>query len=119
MSNIIKEHQVNEWIQRITVEKLEKALELIENKKVYEFNSYCYSDLVVIDYNWAGWTEGRNFVSSDDWDFKDKDELFCYRLNTVLLRNDRFCDGVLKKYVENGLLKVAFERLIELKKVSK
>lgn len=114
--HIVREHEVKDWVHRITVEKLEKALELIEKKSIYDFNLYCYSDLFVIDFGWPSWTEGREFVSAGVWDLDEKDELFCYRLNTALLRNDRFCEGVLEEHVNNGLLKAVFKRLIELKR---
>ena len=116
MPNIIKLHEVNDWIQKVSVDKLEHALELIENKEVYEFNSYCYSNLFVIDFNWGHWTDGRQFASSGNWNFSDKDEFFCYRIITAISRSDRFCEGVLEEHVNNGLLKAVFERLIVLKK---
>ena len=116
MSNIIQEHEVNKWNQQITLEMLLKAMELLESKDVYGFQRYCYDQLFVIGFDWGGWDEGREFLKSDDLDFHYKDELFCYKLNTALLRNDRFCEGVLEYNISNGVIAAIFGRLIELKK---
>ena len=116
MSNIIQEHEVDKWSKIITHEKLVHALKLIESKDVNGFQRYCYDQLFVIGFDWGGWDEGREFLKSDDLDFSDKDEIFCYKLNTAFLRNDRFCDGVLEYYIGNGVIAAIFGRLIELKK---
>lgn len=113
--NIIEIKDIDPWIEKITIEKLQGGLELIISLNDYEFNDYCYTELFVIGFDWAHWNEGRAFLKSNKSDFNKVDEAFCYKLLTGILKSDRFNDGLLLSHMENGNLIILFERLIELK----
>jgi hypothetical protein len=112
----MKLEEVNSWIQKVTPTQLGKAYELALEADSYQFLSYFYEELFVINFDWGSWDEGRQFLKSENPDYGSTDEVFCYKLITAIIRNDRFFEGALQANLENGTIHRIIERLIELKK---
>ena len=90
----------------------------IESGIVNEFREIVYAIPIIIDYDWAGWKEGRGMARDNDFDFDTVDIPTKCKIITAIVRNDRFCDGALAGAFERGLiLKVlkSIERQLYLK----
>jgi len=59
---------------------------------------------IIISFDWGAWEEGRKIASNDDFDFDTLDIPEKCKLITAIVRNNRFCDGVLVSAFESGLI---------------
>lgn len=75
-----------------------------EAEIVEKFRKVAYEIPIVIDFNWPAWDEGRKIVSDINFDFDSIDIPTKCKIITAILRNNRFCDGVLAAYFESGLI---------------
>ena len=57
---------------------------------------------IIISFDWGAWEEGREIASNEEFDFDTIDIPAKCKLITVIVRNDRFCDGVLVSAFESG-----------------
>ncbi len=71
---------------------------------VYKFLDIVYDIPIVIDFNWAGWDEGRKMAGDEYFDFDTIDIPTKCKLITAFVRNDRFCDGALAGAFERGTI---------------
>jgi hypothetical protein len=69
-----------------------------------KFLKIVYDIPIIIDFNWGSWDEGRKIASDEKFDFDTIDIPTKCKLITALVRNDRFCDGVLIEAFESGLI---------------
>jgi hypothetical protein len=76
----------------------------VEYKIVEEFRQVCYAVPIIIDFDWDSWEEGREIVSDNDFDYDSIDIPTKCKIITAIVRNDRFCDGVLISYFESGVM---------------
>ena len=76
----------------------------IEAPIVTKFLKIIYDMPIIIDFNWGAWEEGRKIASDEDFDFNRLDLPTKCKLITALVRNDRFCEGVLVSAFESGLI---------------
>jgi len=76
----------------------------VENKIFEEFREVCYDIPIIIDFDWGSWDEGRRIVSNKDFDYDSIDIPTKCKIITAIVRNDRFCDGVLISYFESGVM---------------
>lgn len=117
-SNIIKPEDINDWVEKITPAQLLQALELADTNDVSAFLDYFYTTLFIIDFDWPHWDEGKQFFNTPHPEFHKIDEVFGYKLLTVIIRSDRFIEGALEHNIENGTVSSILERLIEFKNES-
>jgi len=76
----------------------------VENKIVEEFRQACYEIPIIIDFNWGAWDEGRKMVSDQDFDYDSVDIPTKCKIITAIIRNDRFCSGILVEAFETGMM---------------
>ena len=70
---------------------------------------------LMVKFDWPQWEEGGQFYGKDEWNFSDKDLVFCYKFLTAVIRNGRFTQGALEHILETGKMIGLIDRLIELK----
>ena len=75
-----------------------------EHEIVEEFREICYDIPIIIDFDWGSWDEGRKIVSNENFDYDTIDIPTKCKIITAIMRNDRFCDGVLISYFESGFM---------------
>ncbi len=71
---------------------------------VERFLKVIYGIPIVISFDWGSWDEGRRMVGDDDFDYDSVDLLTKCKLITAIVRNDRFCEGLLVSAFESGLM---------------
>ncbi len=71
---------------------------------VSQFIEIVYKIPIIIDFNWGAWDEGRKITREENFDFDAIDIPTKCKLITAIIRNDRFCDGVLVSAFESGLI---------------
>ena len=102
------------------IEKTEKFSEFIFDKKtpedynvmpyydygpvVFKFLKAVYDIPIIINFSWSSWEEGRNILKNKDFNFDTLDLVTKCRLITAIVRNDRFCEGVLADAFKSGLM---------------
>ena len=94
----------------------------IEETIVSQFLDIVYRLPIIISFDWGAWEEGREIASNDDFDHDTLDLPTKCKLITAIVRNNRFCDGVLVSAFESGLiLRIlkSIEKQIALKKKNK
>ncbi len=73
-----------------------------EEPIVSQFLDIAYKLPIIISFDWGAWDEGRKIVSNDEFDFDTIDIPAKCKLITAIVRNNRFCDGVLVSAFESG-----------------
>ena len=77
---------------------------------VKNFLDLVYKSGIILDFDWTTWDEGKELIKMKDFALLDIETL-C-KLNTAIVRSDRFNEGYLLENFENGnILKI----LINLK----
>ena len=71
---------------------------------VKKFLDIVYNMPIIIDFSWGSWDEGRKIAGDEKFDFNTMDIPTKCKLITAIVRNDRFCDGVLIEAFESGLI---------------
>jgi len=75
-----------------------------EHPIVEGFRQEAYRIGIVVNFNWPDWNEGKALLEDSASDFTQLDlETLC-KLVTVIIRNDRFCEGYLVSQFENGTI---------------
>ena len=81
--------------------------------KVLEFLKILYSTDFIVNFNWAKWDEGREIISNNEL-IKQSDLLTLRKLLTAIVRNERFCEGVLIDAIENETIRIILESINKL-----
>lgn len=76
----------------------------IQSEIVTKFLETVYAIPIIIDFDWGSWDEGRKIVSDDKFDFDTIDIPTKCKIITAIVRNDRFCDGMLISSFESGMM---------------
>lgn len=91
-----------------------------EQPIVDEFRQEAYRLGIVVNFDWPAWNEGKVLLADRTSDFTRLDlETLC-KLVTVIIRNDRFCEGFLASQFEDGTvgrILAGIEAWFEQKKV--
>ena len=86
----------------------------IKDAVVMEFLHFMYENGLVLQFDWASWDAGRDFfLSTDPEKYERIDQEFALRLITAVIRNDRFCTGVLCDTFETGEMQAIVARLLD------
>lgn len=107
--------QIKSTFNKLPTSVLLEAEAIIREHDASRIIELIHNELVDIHFDWQSWEEGSQFANQPDWDFTDKDEIFCLKLFWALIRNDKFTSGALDAHLKSGLLKKLVDRLIELK----
>lgn len=114
--NFIPEREIQEWAKKITPLKLDNASDLVNKEDSVVFLRYWYENMFVVQFDWENWEEGIEFLKQKEWfSIYDLDVEFCYKLLTAIIRADRFSEGLLQHYIEEGVLSSILTRLFDLK----
>ncbi|MCK5820321.1 MAG: hypothetical protein KAH17_00480 [Bacteroidales bacterium] len=81
---------------------------------VEKFEELCYKLGIIVDFDWPGWDEGRELASGDQSQIRNLDLVTSCKLITAIVRNNRFCDGVLVGAFESGLILSVLKRMQKL-----
>ena len=73
------------------------------NELAQEAMKFLYEKKLIINFNWAKWNEGREFLKNNDSKkYLNLDREYILKLLTAIARQDRFCDGVWGNLFESG-----------------
>lgn len=87
----------------------------IKSPVVMDFLMFMYQNDLVAQFDWGHWDEGREFFADRNPDKYDQvNQEFALKLITAVIRNDRFCTGVLCGTFESGDMQNILAKLIEL-----
>lgn len=114
---IIPETELTERIEKVSPVQIGNAMTFCNDAEVSGFLHYWYDELFVVNFDWANWQEGREFMKQEHRDFQGKDATFCYKLITAFIRQDRFVEGALQCALENSTILHALEWLCSLKQI--
>ena len=70
---------------------------------VLNFVEIVYKTPIMIKFDWSKWEEGK-IIIKEKRNFEELDVMTLCKLITAIVRNDRFCEGVLLKAFENGTI---------------
>lgn len=82
---------------------------IVEAKVVLDFERIMYDLGLVVPFNWSNWEKGRKLLRSRD--FENQDTLTLLKLLTAIIRNNRFCDGLLAENFENSVIESVLKEL--------
>lgn len=83
----------------------------IQSEIVTKFLDIVYNIPIIIDFDWGAWDEGRKMAGNLEFDFDIIDIPTKCKLITAIVRNDRFCDGVLIETFESGFMMKVLESI--------
>jgi hypothetical protein len=66
---------------------------------------------LMVSFDWGSWEEGREILESESFDFDRIDIPTKSKLISMIIRNDRFCDGYLASTFESGLILKVLESI--------
>jgi len=69
-----------------------------------KFSEIVYELGIITDFDWWDWDEGRKIGKNKQQNYNQLDVIFLCKLITAIIRNDRFCEGVLKGSFEDGTM---------------
>ena len=88
---------------------------LEEHAAISSFAELAYADgWTLPGFDWGSWDEGRT-IAGDPGRIKKADLLTIQKLITALVRNERFCDGVLQSAYEQGVIDAILRRIDQLR----
>jgi hypothetical protein len=71
---------------------------------ISQFVTLSYELQIIINFDWGSWDEGRKMASDGNFNYDSIDIPTKCKLITAIVRNDRFCEGVLVESFESGLI---------------
>ncbi|MCX6233450.1 MAG: DUF6508 domain-containing protein [Bacteroidetes bacterium] len=75
----------------------------IPSKVVSNFFDIVHEIRIVVPFNWIEWAEGREAMRAN-FNYDDVSVSFLCKLITAIVRNDRFCEGVLEHAFEDRII---------------
>lgn len=116
---IIPPEEFERYYASLTSRVIEKAFTVIKEVDVSDFNEYVYHDLFILNFDWMKWKEGQEFYNKgkergNQWDFADKDALYCFQILSTICRADRFNEGLLNEALRSSFMKQLFLRIRQL-----
>lgn len=76
------------------------------------FHEALYDRKIIFDYDWPGWIKGKGDLNRQNFDFSKSTltELSMYL--TMIFRADRFSEGTIQRFYDNGVLQKIFSALL-------
>jgi hypothetical protein len=71
---------------------------------VNRFHEYVYEIGLVVDFDWPNWDEGKQILSEEITDLSEYSAVTICKLLTCIVRSDRFVEGNLIAYFEDGTI---------------
>jgi len=71
---------------------------------IQKFHEYVYEIGLVVDFDWPHWDEGRQILSDENTDLSKYSVVTLCKLLTAIVRSDRFVEGNLIAFFENGTI---------------
>ncbi len=73
---------------------------------------YTFEELgFMVSFDWGSWKEGREILEGKTFNFDSIDIPTKCKLISMIIRNDRFCDGYLVSTFESGLILKVLESI--------
>jgi hypothetical protein len=100
-------------------EKIDEPSEVVVNAKpdgsakvvnykyhedVINFLSALYNDDVLVDFDWSNWQKGNAILENKQYDLNTLSILEFRKLFTLIVRQDRFCEGLLHQCIKDGMV---------------
>ena len=76
----------------------------VNSKIVEDFLEIFHELNLCVSFDWPSWTEGKEILNKNDFDFNKLNTLPLCKLLTVLVRKDRFNEGFLISCFQNGTI---------------
>ena len=87
---------------------------LIPAPALWKFRETFINLGLLISFDWSSWDEGRRIANAGVDEIKKQDLLTICMLLTAIIRNDRFCEGALTTFFEDGNGLAALKRIEEI-----
>lgn len=87
-----------------------------EEPIVHKFRLAVQQSQIMIPFDWRNWEKGYEIIANPNFDYHTIDIDMICKMITMIIRNDRFCEGYLIKTMENGQM---LKLLLALKKINK
>ena len=71
---------------------------------VNRFHEYVYEIGLVVDFDWPHWNEGKRILSEEVPDLSNHSAITLCKLLTAIVRSERFVEGNLIAYFEDGTI---------------
>ncbi len=75
-----------------------------------------YNAKLIFAFRWVDWYDGMHIINNLNYDYSASTLLDLSMYLTALFRSERFNEGTIEEYFENGVLDKIFERLGEISK---
>ena len=83
----------------------------ISSKDFQAFHEKLYATGLIFNFNWMRWYDGYDFLDDPKSDYAELPILKVSMLLTSIFRSDRFAEGTVQKYLENGVIDELISRL--------
>jgi len=74
------------------------------SKTVHKFHNLVDTMGIMISFDWGSWQEGKDILEGKAFGFDRVDIPTKCKLISMIIRNDRFCDGFLVSMFEDGII---------------
>ena len=74
------------------------------NRVIHIFQHLADTMGIMISFDWGSWQEGKDILEGKTFDFDTIDIPTKCKLISMIIRNNRFCDGYLVSTFENGII---------------
>ena len=74
------------------------------NRVIHIFQHLADTMGIMISFDWGSWQEGKDILEGKTFDFDRVDIPTKCKLISMIIRNDRFCQGYLESTFKNGII---------------
>jgi hypothetical protein len=74
------------------------------NRVIHIFQHLADTMGIMISFDWGSWQDGKDMLEGKTFDFNTIDIPTKCKLISMIIRNDRFCQGYLESTFKNGII---------------
>jgi hypothetical protein len=74
------------------------------HEDVLAFLSTLYHEDVLVDFDWSNWQKGNAILENKQFDLTALSLLEFRKLFTLIVRQDRFCEGLIHQCIKDGMV---------------
>jgi hypothetical protein len=109
--------EIHKSFDAFSISQIHELRQIVIDRDISSLYSFTWDACLMVQFDWPQWEQGGDFYGLEEWDFGDKDLVFCYKFLTAIIRNGRFVDNAVENLLEKGNLVGLVDRLIEFKDV--
>lgn len=93
------------------IPKIKNAKNFREYDFIKEFQQLACDTKVIINFDWANWSEGNEIVETSNTDFSSLDKVSICKLITAVIQSEAYIDNGLIDYFEEEIILELLESL--------